>query len=103
MQTWVIKAQQGDPEAFRKLVRHFSGMAHAVSYQKLGDFYLAQDAVQEAFAEAYLKLGTLEHTETFPGWFRVIVERKCYRFSSIIFTDTLCVRSVNIWKLLQRY
>lgn len=79
MQSWIIKAQKGDPEAFQELVRHFSGMAHAVSYQKLGDYYLAQDAVQEAFAEAYLKLGTLEQVDAFPGWFRVIVERKCYR------------------------
>ncbi|WP_454189861.1 sigma-70 family RNA polymerase sigma factor [Paenibacillus sp. Marseille-Q7038] len=79
MQSWIIKAQKGDPEAFQELVRHFSGMAHAVSYQKLGDYYLAQDAVQEAFAEAYLKLGSLEQVDAFPGWFRVIVERKCYR------------------------
>ncbi|WP_211746997.1 sigma-70 family RNA polymerase sigma factor [Paenibacillus sp. Marseille-Q4541] len=79
MRAWIIKAQEGDPEAFQELVRHFSGMAHAVSYQKLGDFYLAQDAVQEAFTEAFLKLNTLEHVEAFPGWFRVIVERKSYR------------------------
>ncbi|MBD7970583.1 hypothetical protein [Paenibacillus gallinarum] len=35
MQSWIIKAQQDDPEAFQELMRHFSGMAHAVSNQKL--------------------------------------------------------------------
>lgn len=73
-------------------MRHFSGMAHAVSYQKLGDYYLAQDAVQEAFAEAYLKLGTLEQVDAFPGWFRVIVERKCYRIGR----QNNKVREVNL-------
>ncbi|RKN85796.1 sigma-70 family RNA polymerase sigma factor [Paenibacillus ginsengarvi] len=66
-------------ETFEQLVRQYSAMAHAVAYGKLQDAYLAEDAVQEAFAEAYLHLGELQKPEAFPGWLKTIVVRRCSR------------------------
>ncbi|MGN7309433.1 RNA polymerase sigma factor, partial [Bacillus subtilis] len=57
----------------------FRGMALAVAYQKLEDMFLAEDAVQEAFTEAFANLSKLDNPDAFPGWFKVIVERQCYR------------------------
>ena len=54
-------------------------MALAVAYDKLQDPYLAEDAVQEAFTEAFANLHKLQDPRRFPGWFKVIVERQCYR------------------------
>lgn len=76
---WIEEARGGSREAQESLVRHFTGMALAVAYDKLQDPYLAEDAVQEAFTEAFANLHKLQDPRRFPGWFKVIVERKCYR------------------------
>lgn len=79
MQKDVKAAQQGDRQAFERLVRHYAGMAGSVAYEKLQDVQLAEDAVQEAFTEAFLNLHKLRMAEAFPGWFKVIVVRQCSR------------------------
>lgn len=76
---WIEEARRGSAEAQGSLVRHFTGMALAVAYDKLQDPYLAEDAVQEAFTEAFANLHKLQDPRRFPGWFKVIVERQCYR------------------------
>ncbi|WP_411829512.1 sigma-70 family RNA polymerase sigma factor [Paenibacillus lautus] len=76
---WIEEARRGSAEAQERLVRHFTGMALAVAYDKLRDPHLAEDAVQEAFTEAFANLHKLQDSRRFPGWFKVIVERQCYR------------------------
>jgi len=76
---WIEEALEGSREAQESLVRHFTGMALAVAYDKLQDPHLAEDAVQEAFTEAFANLHKLQDPRRFPGWFKVIVERQCYR------------------------
>ena len=56
-------------------------MAYACAYAVLGDFYLAEDAAQEAFISAWQKLGQLRQPEAFPGWFRRIVLTECNRLT----------------------
>lgn len=80
MKSWIEGALKGEPEAYEQLVAHYRGMALAVAYQRLQDVYTAEDVVQEAFAEAFSNLVKLEKPEAFPGWFKVIVERQCYRW-----------------------
>ncbi|CAH1194535.1 hypothetical protein PAECIP111892_01702 [Paenibacillus auburnensis] len=75
----VEEVQKGDTEAFGQLMAHFRGMAFAVSYDMLRDVHLAEDAVQEAFIEAYTNIGKLQQPSAFPGWFKTIVVRQCQR------------------------
>ena len=56
-------------------------MAYACAYAVLGDFYLAEDAAQEAFISAWQKLGQLRQPEAFPGWFRRVVLTECNRLT----------------------
>ncbi|WP_238650123.1 sigma-70 family RNA polymerase sigma factor [Paenibacillus piscarius] len=79
MLQWIREAQQGDAEAFRQLTEHVRGMAYVVAYDRLGDVQLAEDAVQEAYLEAYMHLGSLQEPAAFPGWFKTIVVRQCHR------------------------
>ncbi|WP_274361260.1 sigma-70 family RNA polymerase sigma factor [Paenibacillus thermotolerans] len=79
MERWVEDAKKGNSAAFEQLVKHYRGMAFAVAYHKLRDAYSAEDAVQESFMEAFVHLHRLRETNAFPGWFRTIVERQCYR------------------------
>ncbi|HZU67798.1 MAG TPA: sigma-70 family RNA polymerase sigma factor [Ktedonobacteraceae bacterium] len=69
----VIAAQNGDLDAFARIVRRFQGMAFTLAYAMLEDAQLAEDVAQEAFIEAYLNLPKLREPAAFPGWFRRIV------------------------------
>lgn len=83
----VIRATDSDAtlaekhKAFCELVRIFQDMAYACAYAVLGDFYLAEDAAQEAFISAWQKLGQLRQPEAFPGWFRRVVLTECNRLT----------------------
>ncbi|MFK7692361.1 sigma-70 family RNA polymerase sigma factor [Paenibacillus sp. HJGM_3] len=79
MEAYIEQARQGDRQAFEKIVTHYSAMAKAVAYEKLRDVQLTEDAVQEAFTEAFLHLPQLRAPAAFPGWFKAIVARQCYR------------------------
>lgn len=75
----VTCARDGDPDAFGVLVRRFQDMAVGYGYSILRDFQLAEDAVQEAFLDAYRNLSNLREPMAFPGWFRRIVFKHCDR------------------------
>ena len=75
----IIAAQQGDLDAFQEIVQQHmeSGLRYAHSI--LGDHHLAEDAVQEAFASAFLNLGQLREPPSFRAWLRRIVYKHCDR------------------------
>src|SRR5260370_1483004 len=66
-------------EAFSNLVLRFQDMAFGCAHAVLGDFYLAEDAAQEAFITAWQRLYQLKQPDAFPGWFRRIVLTQCNR------------------------
>ena len=69
----VIKAQEGDPEAYRLIVDRFRNMALSYAFSILGDHDSAEDASQQAFITAYVDLLSLRNPSAFPGWFRKIL------------------------------
>jgi F-type H+-transporting ATPase subunit beta len=73
LQSLVVSAQEGDKDAFGKIVTRFQDMAYAVAYAMLRDPYLAEDAAQEAFIDAFVSLPNLRESAAFPGWFRRVV------------------------------
>ena len=75
----VVEAQNGDKDAFGRIITRFQNMAYASNYAVLGDSHLAQDASQEAFIDAYLSLPKLLEPAAFPGWFRRILIKHCDR------------------------
>jgi RNA polymerase sigma factor (sigma-70 family) len=72
-------AAGGDARAYGEVVRRFQRMAVAYAYGVLGDFHLAEDAAQEAFVEAYGRLGELRVRNAFASWLRRIVYKHCDR------------------------
>lgn len=70
---------QGDKNAFAAVMDMFRDMAMRLATARLGDRFLAEDAVQEAFLGAFVKLPLLHDLEAFPGWFRTILIRHCER------------------------
>ncbi len=77
----VVRAREGEADAFGVLVRRFQDMAVGYGYSLLHDFQLAEDAAQEAFFEAYRTLPRLREPAAFAGWFRRIVFKQCDRIT----------------------
>lgn len=77
----IRSAQAGDADAYRELVGRFQDMAYGYAYAILGDFHLAEDAVQEAFVEVYLHLPGLQEPLAFPAWLKRIVFKHCDRLT----------------------
>ncbi len=58
----------GDKEAYGELVLRWQGAALAAANSVLRSVYLSEDAVQDAFVAAWLKLNTLSDPSKFGAW-----------------------------------
>ncbi len=70
--TLVEAAINGDPDSFTELCRRYYPAMVAVAHSLLGDRHLAEDAAQETFAKAAVKLPQLRQTNKFAGWLAAI-------------------------------
>jgi RNA polymerase sigma factor (sigma-70 family) len=77
----VVRAREGDRDAFSELVAQSLGRLTAVARMILRDEYAAQDAVQEAFIEAWRSLSGLREPDRFDAWMRRLLVRACFKAS----------------------
>lgn len=69
----VIAARRGEAAAFEQLYRRHAGRLMPVLWRLAGgDRALAEDWLQEAFVQAWQKLGQLRETVAFGGWLRTL-------------------------------
>lgn len=74
----VLLAQQGDRSAFGELVsRHYDRVIQVV-YRLCGDAQVAQDATQEAFIRAWVKIDTFRPRTPFRSWVYRIAANAAY-------------------------
>ena len=73
----IKKTLEGDQQAFATLVEKYQKQIHALAWQKIGDFHIAQEITQDVFLTAYHKLTTLNDPNRLSGWLYVIANRKC--------------------------
>ena len=91
--TWVIQAQQGDDEAFTRLVEIFQSPVYNLCYRMLGVSEAAEDAAQETFLRVYQKLSHYDRARSFATWLLSIAAHHCIdrlrrkRFSSFSIDD----------------
>lgn len=77
-ETALIKAaQDGDLNAFNRLVLAYQDMVYNQAYRVMGESDAAEDATQETFLSAYQKLHTYRGG-SFRGWLLRIVTNACY-------------------------
>jgi RNA polymerase sigma-70 factor (ECF subfamily) len=65
-------AKRGDGDSFVELCRRYYAAMVAIADSITGDRHLAEDAAQQAFAAAAVKLPELRHAERFASWLGVI-------------------------------
>ena len=68
---------EGSQQAFAALVEKYQKQIHALVWQKIGDFHIAQEITQDVFLTAFHKLTTLKNPNSLAGWLYVIANRKC--------------------------
>jgi len=76
-QTWVFQAQQGNDEAFTRLVEHYQTPVYNLCYRMLGEPEYAEDAAQESFLRAYQNLGRFDRQRSFATWLLSIAAHYC--------------------------
>ncbi|HVL54170.1 MAG TPA: RNA polymerase sigma factor [Vitreimonas sp.] len=79
MHELVVRARKGDRDAFSELVARSIGRLTAVARLILRDEHAAQDAVQDAFIEAWRSLPGLREPDRFEAWMRRLLVRACFR------------------------
>ena len=67
----------GDETAFNALVEKYQKSIHAIAWQRVGDFHVAEEITQDVFLQAYNKLSTLKDPNKFARWLYVITKRRC--------------------------
>ncbi|MGD8629060.1 MAG: sigma-70 family RNA polymerase sigma factor [bacterium] len=73
----MLKAGQGDRNAFDELVRRYSSRMVNVAYQVLGDRELAEDVAQETFLRAYKSAARYRQISKFSTWLYTIALNLC--------------------------
>ena len=79
MHELVVRAREGDRDAFSELAARSIGRLTAVARMILRDEYAAQDAVQETFIEAWRSLPGLREPDRFDAWLRRLLVRSCFK------------------------
>jgi RNA polymerase sigma-70 factor (ECF subfamily) len=74
---WLLQAQQGDQQAFAKLVEAYQLAVFNLAYRMLGNPSEAEDAAQETFLRAYTRLHTCDPQRKFSSWILAIASHYC--------------------------
>jgi RNA polymerase sigma factor (sigma-70 family) len=108
----VTRAQNGDLEAFGRLIAATQAMAYAVARGVLRDHGMAEDAAQDAYLRAFRNLRDLDEPAAFVAWLRRIVitvalnMRRAHRVSWLQLEDIPDVpvldEAETSWSELQR-
>ena len=74
----VLRAQEGDSDAFAELYVATYQQQYRFSYRYLQDEFLAQDALQETYILALKNITTLRDSHVFVSWLNQINMRVCF-------------------------
>ena len=75
----IRKCIDGERDEFRHLVQRYQRQAIGHATAILGNRDDAQDAVQEAFVDAYRSLKSFDESRAFYPWFYVLLRNRCYK------------------------
>jgi RNA polymerase sigma-70 factor, ECF subfamily len=71
----VLAAQQGDRQAFGRLVEDYERAVYATAYKRLQNHAETQELCQDVFIQAMRKIDQLTDPRCFGGWLRSITDR----------------------------
>ncbi|RBP66991.1 RNA polymerase sigma-70 factor (ECF subfamily) [Brevibacterium sanguinis] len=75
--TLVVRAREGDIDAFESLVRRYEMKLLRFCLRTLGDRQDAEDVVQDALVQAWRSLGSLSEPAAFGTWIYRLASNRC--------------------------
>ncbi len=75
--TWILRAQQGDEDAFTCLVQVYQRPVYNLCYRMLGEPEAAEDAAQDTFLKVYQNLTRYDRERPFATWLLSIAAHHC--------------------------
>ena len=75
----VIRAREGDADAFAELAADAIGQLHRTAYLILRSHDRAADAVQETFTSAWVHIRAVRDPDRFDAWLHRLLVHACYR------------------------
>lgn len=99
---WITQTLAGDTAAFACLFERYKGVVYTHVFYRLNNPLDAQDAVQEIFQRAYLKLHTFDTSRRFRAWLLTIATNYCTdmlrrRLSLKRFVQAVSLDVVDYW------
>ena len=73
----VVRCQQGEPQAFEELIKHWQKRYYLYAFNRLKDKEAARDVAQECLLSISRNLGKLAEPAAYPKWSFRILERRC--------------------------
>jgi len=74
---WVLRARQGDEQAFAQLVEAYQRPIYNLAYRMLGSSVEAEDATQEAFVRIWTRLDTYDPGRKLSSWVLSVASHHC--------------------------
>lgn len=74
----VRRCREGDLSAFEALFRQYAPRVMQTAYLILGDWQMAEDVMQDAFAQAFRVIGQLREPEAFWAWLCKMTVRRSW-------------------------
>lgn len=76
---WIEAVRAGDAAAYRHIVAKYKHAVYYAAYAVLYDHFLAEDAAQETFLQAFLRLSDLREPDKIGSWLYAISRRQSIR------------------------
>lgn len=76
-QLWVLQARQGNQDAFARIVEAYQRPVFNLAYRMLGSIEAAEDAAQETFVRAYVRLDSYDPSYKLASWILSIASHHC--------------------------
>src|SRR5437764_1083768 len=74
---WIEQALRGDQASFGQLMHRYAGAVYNLTYRMLGNAQDAEDAAQEIFLRAYIRLESFDRNRRFSTWLLSIASNYC--------------------------
>lgn len=90
----VESSKKGSSKAQFELYKHYSKAMFNICYRMMNNREEAEDMLQEAFTECFLKLETFRYESSFGAWLKKVVIHKCInelkrKKTELVFSDNL--------------
>jgi RNA polymerase sigma-70 factor (ECF subfamily) len=78
--TWIHEARSGNKSGFNNLITYYHAqlLSYALRICKFSN--IAEDAIQDAYINAFIHISEVKNPENFFYWLRTIVKRSCLQY-----------------------